>query len=75
MFDIAAKSGFTDGNREHVESLDVVEYRFGKRRGILLEAMHDGEAFVAFRDTKKVEVVKWHHLCKVPEFASVRAGD
>lgn len=65
MFDITSKSGFTDGNDRHVESLDVVEYREGARRGILLEALQDGDAFVAFRDTKQVEIVKWHHLCKV----------
>lgn len=62
-------NGFTDGNNQSVRALDVVSYEFGKRRGILLEALHDGEAFVLFRDTKKIECVKWHHLCKVPEFA------
>jgi hypothetical protein len=71
MFDITTKSGFTDGNNRHVESLDVVEYRFGKRRGILMEALQDGDAYVAFRDTKKIELVKWCHLCKVPEYESV----
>lgn len=62
---------FTDGNGVSVMALDVVEYRFGKRRGILMEALHDGDAFVYFRDTKLLETVKWHHLCKVPEFESV----
>ncbi len=65
------KSGFTDGSGIRVKALDVVEYRFGKRRGILMEAMHDGEAYVIFRDNQQCEVVKWHHLCKVPEFDSV----
>lgn len=57
MSDISNKAGFTDGNGRHVESLDVVEYRDGGRRGILLEAFQDGDAFVAFRDNKKIEVV------------------
>lgn len=60
-------NGFTDGNNRHVEPLDVVEYRFGARRGILMEALHDGDAFVLFRDTRMVETVKWHHLARVPE--------
>jgi hypothetical protein len=66
MFDIKNDSGFTDANDREVRSLDVVEYRFGERRGILLEALQDGDAFVVFRDTKVVEAVKWIHLCKVP---------
>lgn len=69
MFDITRDSSFTDGNDEKVKPLDVVSYKFGKRRGILLEVLQDGDAFVIFRDTKKVEIVKWCHLCKVPEFA------
>jgi hypothetical protein len=64
-------NGFTDGDGKSVKALDVVEYRFGRRRGILMEAMHDGDAFVYFRDTKQLETVKWHHLCKVPEYDSV----
>jgi hypothetical protein len=64
-------NGFTDGNDQSVKALDVVEYREDKRRGILMEALQDGDAFVLFRDTKKLETVKWHHLCKVPEFKSV----
>lgn len=64
-------NGFMDGNDVLVVPLDVVEYRFGKRRGILMEALHDGEAFVFFRDTYKLETVKWRNLCKVPEYKSV----
>ena len=71
MFDIDNNSGFQDGNNQDVKSLDVVEYRFGKRRGILMEALQDGDAYVAFRDTKKIETVKWKNLCKVPEFESL----
>lgn len=69
MWNIESDATFTDGNEEKVGALDVVSYRFGKRRGILLEVLHDGDAFVLFRDTKKVEQVKWRNLCKVPEFA------
>jgi hypothetical protein len=69
------ESGFTDGNGVSVKALDVVEYRFDKRRGILMEALHDGEAYVIFRDTQVCEVVKWRNLCKVPEFESMRAVD
>lgn len=71
MYDITSKAGFTDANNRSVCSLNVVEYRFEKRRGILLEVLQDGDAFVLFRDNKKVETVKWKHLCKVPEFDSV----
>lgn len=61
------QNGFTDGNKRHAEPLDVVEYRFGCRRGILLEALHDGDAYVLFRDTREVEIVEWKHLAVVPE--------
>jgi hypothetical protein len=44
------------------------------RRGILLEALSDGDAFVIFRDTKKIENVKWHHLCKVPAIDETAAS-
>jgi hypothetical protein len=67
-------NGFTDGNNRSVRPLDVVEYRFGARRGILLEALSDGDAFVIFRDTKKIENVKWHHLCKVPAIDETAAS-
>lgn len=68
------KGGFTDANNRHVEALDVVEYgdRFKHhceqtpRRGVLLEALQDGDAYVLFKDTYKVEMVKWMNLCKVP---------
>jgi hypothetical protein len=66
MFDLRNTSGFTDANDRHVTSLDVVEYRFGERRGILMEALQDGDAYVLFRNTRQVELVKWIHLCKVP---------
>jgi hypothetical protein len=68
MYSLPNRSGFTDGSGTQVVALDVVEYRFGRRRGILMEALQDGDAFVLFRDTQLVETVKWHHLCKVPEF-------
>lgn len=63
------QNGFTDAAGLDVEPLDVVEYQFGARRGILLEAMHDGDAYVLFRDTREIEIVKWCHLYRVPEAA------
>jgi hypothetical protein len=71
MYYILNNNGFTDSNGQKVCALDVVEYREGKRRGILMEALQDGDAFVYFRDTRKLETVKWHHLCKVPEYESM----
>lgn len=71
MYDVKSSGGFTDANDRRVQSLDVVEYRFGARRGILMEALQDGDAFVMFRDTKIVEQVKWIHLCKVPAIDEV----
>lgn len=65
-------NGFTDGANVKVKALDVVEYKFGRRRGILMEALCDGDAFVYFRDTKQLETVKWNHLCKVPEYESIK---
>jgi hypothetical protein len=71
MFDVKSDAGFTDGNGVRVKSLDIVEYQFGKRRGILMEALQDGDAFVLFRDTREIETVKFVRLCKVPEYESV----
>lgn len=57
---------FVDGNNRTVVPLDVVEYEFGARRGILFEIFQDGDAQVLFRDTKACETVKFVRLCKVP---------
>lgn len=61
------KGGFTDTNNRKVSVGDLVEYRFGARRGILQEALQDGDAGVVFLDINQAEVVKWIYLCKVPE--------
>lgn len=66
-YDLNSGAGFTDANDRSVKALDVVEYEIRARRGILLDCTHDGDAYVLFRDTKKVEIVKWRMLCKVPE--------
>jgi hypothetical protein len=58
-------SGFRDGNGVLVCAGDVVEYRFGARRGVLVIALQDGDADVRFDDGQR-ETVKWCHLCKVP---------
>lgn len=64
---VTSKTGFQDANGRSATNLDVVEYEIGARRGILLDATHDGDAYVLFRDTKEIEIVKWRQLCKVPE--------
>lgn len=66
MIDLKSNAKFTDANGRTVEALDTVEYRHGARRGILLEVLQDGDAYVLFKDTKEQEQVKWVHLCKVP---------
>lgn len=60
------RGGFIDANDRHVEALVVVEHADG-RRGIFLEALPDGDAYVLFRKTYTIEVVKWKQICMVPE--------
>jgi hypothetical protein len=55
---------FTDANGQHVTRGTRVEYRFGARRGMLLEATQDGDAYVMFDDTHLTECVKFINLCK-----------
>lgn len=70
---IDSGAGFTDANGRSCTNLDVVEHgdRFAAdpvpRRGILLDCTSDGDAYVLFRDTRAVEIVKWANLCRVPE--------
>lgn len=64
---------FTDANGQHVEAGDFVEHgnRFKcaheqqPRRGILIEALSDGDATVFFSDTLQPEFCKWMNLCKI----------
>ena len=56
---------FQDANGQHVTKGSRVEYRFGARQGILIEALQDGDATVFFEDTQQHESVKWINLCKV----------
>ena len=63
------RGGFIGGSNITVRPGDRVEYRFGQRRGVLVDAMHDGDAWVNFDDGKGTETVKWHHLCQVPSWA------
>jgi hypothetical protein len=60
---------FTDGNGRRVKAGDRVEYRFGARRGMLVEALQDGDARVIFDDAdiEHPETVKFCHLCKVSD--------
>ena len=61
------EGGFTDGNDCHVVSGDRVEYRFeNNRRGVLDEALQDGDAYVTWDDGAHA-TVKWKHLAKIPE--------
>lgn len=60
------KGSFTDGNNQKVSVGDEVEYRFGERRGRLIDALQDGDAEVLFFDSMQYEMVKWKNLCKVP---------
>ena len=60
------KGGFTDGNGRMVVAGDCVEYRFeNHRRGILDEALQDGDAFVTW-DDGSYATVKWCNLAKIP---------
>lgn len=62
------KSGFTDGNGVTVRPPDEVQYRFGARHGTLVDVFHDGDAYVRFFDNpENTELVKFKHLCGVPE--------
>ena len=57
------RGSFYDGNNKLVTAGDHVEYIDG-RKGILIEALQDGDAQVKFNDGKN-SMVKWHNLCKI----------
>ena len=57
--------GFIDGNDNYVGAGDPVEYKFeNHRRGILKEALQDGDAYVTWNDGSHA-TVKWCNLAKV----------
>lgn len=57
--------GFIDGNDRKVTEGDLVEYKYeNHRRGVLDEALQDGDAFVTW-DDGSFGTVKWIHLCKI----------
>lgn len=59
------RGGFIDGNDHKVVAGDRVEYRFeNHRRGVLDEALQDGDALVTWDDGSHT-TVKWCHLAKV----------
>lgn len=61
-------AAFVDGNGVTVRPSDEVQYRFGARHGQLVEVFSDGDAYVRFYDNDRhLELVKWKHLCGVPE--------
>lgn len=60
------RGGFTDGNGRKVIAGDCVEYEFeNHRRGVLIEALQDGDAFVKWDDGIRGQV-KWRSLAKIP---------
>lgn len=63
--DFNSIGSFIDGNGHEVQAGDIVEYRFGKRQGIVKEILQDGEVYVKFNDTNQVECVKWINLCRI----------
>lgn len=57
--------GFIDGNGRIVVAGARVEYKFeNHRRGVLDEALHDGDAFVTWDDGSHA-TVKWRDLAKI----------
>ena len=54
---------FQDGNEKWVSAGMEVLYKFGERRGTLIDALQDGDADVKFHDTGLIEQVKWKNLC------------
>lgn len=61
------RGGFIDGNDCRVIEGDRVEYRYeNHRRGVLDEALHDGDAFVTWDDGSHA-TVKWCNLAKIPD--------
>lgn len=71
----SGKGGFTDANGRPVRAGHQVEYEHGARRGIFLDATHDGDAYVRFDDVGKVEIVKWRSLCRLPAVSEDRAHE
>ena len=57
--------GFIDGNDNHVVAGDRIEYRYNNhRRGVLDEALQDGDACVTWDDGSH-SMVKWRDLAKI----------
>lgn len=68
-------NGFSDGNGRIVRPPDEVQYQFGARHGLLVEVFSDGDAYVRFFDNPThTELVKWNHLCGVPDEFKVGLG-
>lgn len=68
--------GFKDGNGMTVRPPDEVQYRFGARHGTLISVFPNGDAYVRFFDNPQSdELVKWTHLCGVPQEHRQGGGD
>ena len=69
------RGGFTDGNGCHVVAGNRVEYKFDNhRRGVLDEALHNGDAFVTWDDGSHA-TVKWRHLAKLSPVCDTEKAD
>lgn len=58
-------SGFTDANGRSVRQFDRIEHESG-RMGVMLDATHDGDAYIILSGSSRVQIVKWRSICKVP---------
>ncbi len=63
--DFNHSGSFIDGNGHEVQAGDIVEYKFGKRQGIVNGVLRDGEVYVTFNDTNEIECVKWINLFRI----------
>ena len=57
------RSGFEDRNGKQVKAGNTIIYSIDGRKGVLDEALQDGDAFVTW-DDGRYGTVKWHHLAK-----------
>ncbi len=63
MIDPGSQNGFEDANGLDVRAGDRVLYTINGRKGLLMEALQDGDAYVQWDDGLRGEV-KWRHLLK-----------
>lgn len=61
---MSKSNGFRDSNDNLVLPGDRVWYSLRNVEGVLIEALHDGDASIELEDGK-ILFVKWHRLTKV----------